>query len=257
MTSKILGIAALLVAAGAAQATTTYTAINGGGFSGSFDNNAQSPHNDIAYLLARAYGVVAPLSTTGTRVDTAGNLVDFTGGGLTFTRVADFINGAAGANFNLHSEIFDRDAVTDQAFTDGTHEVTTRVLYSGASQVVGFNNGSETQMFNLGPQTNFNLTTTFTGNFGTSFTFYRDNDTNSGNGRVRSNDANDSFVAYVLTGNGLTPRLVVGIDDNLSGDRDYQDFIFEITIVPNPLAANGALAGLAGMGLLSFRRRRA
>ncbi len=278
---KTLGITAILIAAGAAQATPVaqFTAINGGGFFGSYDNSVASggrsapraTNNDIAYLLARAYGVNAPLGTVGTRVDTAGRGVDLAGGGYTFTRVADYyVDGgvvSAGQRFNLHN--YNLDTASDQAFQDGTTDVNARVLYSGASQVVGFRNNNtnvDTQMFNLGPQLNFNLNVTFQASFGTDFSFYRDNDTNSGSGRVRSNvfpagqpNGGDSFIAYVVTStdSSFAPRLVIGVDDALAGDVDYQDFIFEVSLVPNPLAAHGALAGLAGMGVLGFRRRRA
>ncbi len=282
---KTCGIAVVLLAAGAAQATSVaqFTPINGGGFTGSYDGSNQG----LAYVLARSYGAGTVLSTAAGRTDSRGQAIDFHGtttvGGYTlnFTRVADFYltDGSydAGGAFNIRT--YNHDGASDQVFQDGTAPVRGRILYSGAAQQVGFNNGSNNVLWNLPAQLNTNVDSAFHDVFfgptPTLFTFFRNSQvsnaaanqvvTNGQGGNVLDRAGNsftrDTFVSYVLTSNepGFAPRLVLAIDDSLGGgtDRDFQDFVFEVSLVPNPLAAHGALAGLAGMGVLGLRRRRA
>ncbi len=259
--TKTFGIVATLLP-GAAQATPVaqYTAINGNGESGSQDGASFN----LNTVLGTAYGV-GTLTRTG---------VNFSGGGLTFTRVADFYADdvtsavSVGNIFDLH----DISAVgtSDQYFQDGTRPVQARGLFSGASQRIGFrdiNTGTDTVLFDAPSQLSY-ITDSVTQTFSSNFTFVRadafplNGPPNLNNVRYSANGLNnptagDNFVAYVLTGIVGGPRLVVCVEDQNTGDFDYQDFIFEVSLVPNPLAAHGALAGLAGVGILGFRRRRA
>jgi hypothetical protein len=230
---KFFVAAALLAASGSAYAD--YTTVNG-------PAGGELGHGDI---LSAVYG--ATLLPSG---------LDFSGGGITATRVQDRIGGLIGANLviagpNLATQ-------TDQIWQDGTVRVRAEAKFAGDDQSFGWiQNTTNVQnfLFTAGsvPQNaSFNV-----GGNG-EFRLYDDPSNASLFESRESNNSNiDHMVTYFITGttDGID-KFFVFFEDRASGDFDYNDLGVELSVVPLPPAAWAGLVSLAGVGGFGYLRRR-
>ncbi|MDX2130973.1 MAG: DUF4114 domain-containing protein [Planctomycetota bacterium] len=270
-----VGGVALLVAAATAQAgyttvnigssAATRGAVTGGG-NGAPSGENGGP-NSLVNILSRMYN--GTTSTAGITGSINGDL--FLNGSVTARRIEDFNAGSPSALanvFNLAGGVSGAGGDLDQVWSDGTVRLEARARYAGYSQFFGYRTSLTAGGFTGG------VTSVASGyndpaagtlvNIGSpvSFMWMRANNAAGTNNAHYSYAAlnvaqRDQMVAWEILGAGGGRRFVVAFEDINQGgspdDRDFNDLVMELVVIPLP---TGAGLSMAGLGVLAFRRRR-
>jgi len=233
------------------------------------DNN---PADNLNNVLNTTFGSnFATLADLNTNNDTNNVL----------SRIDDFITSAptagsetnVAAGGNVDRNLGDGVANTDQFFRDTNTTIQARAVIAGASQNLRIRdqgNNTTTNIFtNASPG---DTTTIDLSSLAGAFTFERfgtQQDTELGSSDQDSNDFDggfddvDAMVSFFADqdGDGLVSVgdfFVFAFEDRLDGqpqsDSDFNDLVFQFTVVPLPHPA--ALAGLGLLGVIGVRRLR-
>jgi hypothetical protein len=234
MDRRFVLLATTAAAAATANADLTYTTVEAPIYPGEL-NHAQILGN----IFGGAFGA---------------NGLDYTNGAIDVMRVAD--DGADGIIDLLEGASSDAE---DQFWGD-SFGVSLRLeaKYAADSAILGWKDGTSGGVFNPLIET---------GNLGDSiFVSLTDefrwalNDTTTGvfvtsnpNDQMLNDAPVDQMVAYHVTGVGEPGNTwVIFFEDRIGGDYDFNDAVFQLTVVPSP----GGVALLAMGGLVLIRRRR-
>jgi hypothetical protein len=206
----------------------------------------------LAQIFSSAYAGDANILTMA-QINSAG----FSIAGYTFTRLHDFGSGL-GTPTNLHNPY--AGLTTDALFQDGTAQVEFRVKYAGYNNGFGWSNqpgsvnaGNYQSIIAPGAAPGTSAITSMSSNFQFAL---KAGDGNYWGTNQLAGGGFDHFVTWYVQGNGRNFWLMAVEDLNL-GDRDYNDWVGEITLIPLPPAAWAASAGLVMVGgIKAFRRRK-
>ena len=278
---RVAMAAACVVLAGSASAGT-FTGVNlgntaatRGSITGGLTSSAGyqpskegGTNNSLANIMSRMYkGTTSLAGVTGSIEGT----LNF-GNGISAVRVFD-----AGAPGPLHLGL-GAAGVQDQVWRDGVVNFSTKARYAGYQQHFGYRTGlaagnfaGSDSLLDVPSQGFFTVgapEATLTIGSPIDFQWMRANDNAGSINRQFSVDGNnyqgrDQMVTWEIFGfNDGKRRYVVGFEDINQGgnpdDRDFNDLVIELSVLDNttiPLPS-GAGMGLAGLGVLSFRRRR-
>ncbi len=179
---------------------------------------------------------------------------DYTNGTLTLTRVWDTNAGTE----TLHLLTGDPSIDVDQIWTDGIATVTAEAKYADLGQTFGWNGGGTTGSGYIPLLTDADIGMPGVGIAISGDMLWGVKPT-SGNEFWSRNNQNpgsaDHLITYKLTGHaGPEIRWVQFWEDlpNGSSDWDYNDFVVEISAVPEP---GTALLITLGLGLMAVRKR--
>lgn len=279
---KMAAISVIVAAAGAANAgfTTVQTGgVKGGGGGGVSDEANLNSFGGVSvvHIFAKIYGNTFNVDQSNAAIDAAvggtGVQGTLTINGWTATRLHD--NGGSGGSMQLGTGV----GANDQVWVDGTVSASAYARFAGDKQAFGWQTGAANSSlgFTGGPivQTQTQgfqtagggLVSVGPGNFRWIRATPGDNnfDANTGNdtfSRFHSsleseNSGNDMMIAFRVTKAGEQDRYLLLFEDRFQsegGDRDFNDFVIELVVIPLP---TGAAMGMAGMGLLAIRRRSA
>jgi hypothetical protein len=234
MTGRFVFLATTAAAAATASADLAYTTVKAPIYRGEL-NHAQ--------ILTAIFG--GAFSTNG---------INYSNGAIDVMRVAD--DGADGILDLLKGT--DSDA-EDQFWGDSLGvELKLEAKYAADNSILGWMNGAAGGAFNPLIET---------GNLGDSLHVSLSNEfrwalhdvttdvlvTSSPNDQMLNNAPVDQMVAYHVTGLGQPANTwVIFFEDRIGGDYDFNDAVFQLTVVPAP----GAGAVLACGAMLMLRRRR-
>ncbi len=180
-------------------------------------------------------------------------------GAYTFTRVND---SGGGTPTNIHSLVWP--STNDDRFMDGTTDVTFTVKYAGNSNTLGWADqtggvtaiGAGNFTTILGDTTpGASTTVTLSSDFQLAL---RSSGTYWGSNTGTNSDSSDHLMTWFVTGAGRT-FFVIGWEDLPIGggsDRDYNDWVGELQVVPLPAGAWAGISALVGVAGLGYIRRR-
>ncbi len=239
--------AALVGAVGSAAMAGSYTVISTSG------------EPSLYSIVTSNYGTPS-VSQANFNSGLSGGNAFTTTGGYSFTRLFDYGTANDATPTNLHTAY--SGSTSDQRFSDGIATVNFLVKYAGYNNRFGWSNASGAGSVNngnyndlLGSVVGSSTSATLSSNFQLALKVdgggtYRGSQSGAGGNQ-------DNFVTWQVThaGSGRT-FWFVAIEDLDLGDRDYNDWVGEITMVPLPAAAWAGLSTLGGVGLVGFVRRR-
>lgn len=194
-------------------------------------------------------------------------------GGLTATRVEDFAgsnSSSPGSNLNILSSSATSGGFTDQIWEDGIADITAEAKFAAYSQSFGYTDESYHELFNIagGSSTNFLQSKPIASELDLSsnlWTWDRSdvgNDGGPGENHWSSNQNlngynKDHMITFEITGTGITNKtwLLFWDDQRWCPDRDFNDFVVQITARPIP-APGAILLGSIGICLVGWLRRR-
>jgi len=213
---------------------------------------------DHLSIFADYYSPGTPWHTTGSRVDSRGNVVDFTNGLLSATRVDDW---GYGNVLDLQAPFLGQ--VDDQSFTAEDLSVKGVARFAGYTQEFGYDLEGDAEgyikLFKLsGNNMSVNGDVTLSLAPSQSFDFLRDGNKGGqwSSDPAANSDGRDHLVTYSVSGlnDGLAHWMLFWEDLPNGGDSDYNDLVAEVTtVVPEP--GMGLTITLAAGVLLCLRRR--
>jgi hypothetical protein len=240
--------AAALVLAAAGSAQAAYTSFGSSG------------EPSLYSIFSSNYG--APGVTQATFEGT-GSQAAFTFGAYTFTRVND---SGGSTPTDIHALV--APSTNDERFMDGSTDVKFTVKHAGNSNTMGWADqtggvtaisaGNFTSI--LGDTTpGASATVTLSTDFQLAL---RSSGTYWGSNSGTNSDTSDHLMTGFVTGAGRTFFVIAWEDLPIGGgaDRDYNDWVGELQVVPLPPAAwagISSLVGVAGFGVIRRRRLRA
>jgi len=209
---------------------------------------------DHAKIMQGWYSPATPWAATGVRTDGAGNPIDFSNGALIATRLSD--TGFGGVLDAWAANIASAD---DQLWTAPQIEVTAVARYASYEQEFGYslNGGAFTSLLAVNGS---GMAVTGDGNLalapGDTLSWIRTGPQGGTWSSVVADNADgfDHMVSYQVTGlgDGWKRYLLFWEDLRNGGDRDFNDLVGEIAVVPEP-----ASLLLVALGGLALRWRRA
>lgn len=246
-TGKTAVVAAVVLASMGAPAMAAYTSILASG------------EPSLHAIFTQKYGTLSVAN-----IGALSSASTFTAGAgpsqYTFTRIHDYfgaVNTPSATPTNLHSAY--TGTTTDQRFADGIADVAFLVKHAGFTNRLAFSTTAAGTLTDgntgdiIGSVVNSTAQLTLGADF--QFAVKVNGQSNAYYGSNTDTHGGDHFVTWQVTGQGRSFWLVAIEDLNL-GDRDYNDWIGEVTMVPLPPAAWVGLSTLAGIGLLGAIRRR-
>jgi hypothetical protein len=201
------------------------------------------------------------------------------GGGLTATRVNDYVGSSSsnhGSNLNILTSSATGGGLTDQIWQDGISNITAEAKFAAYSQSFGYTDSAGYhELYNIagGSGTNFLESKPIIANLdltGNTWTWDRSdvgNGPNPGNlhwssDKSLNSDHLDHLITYEITGTGILYKTwLIFWDDQAnctSSDRDFNDFVVQITAQARPIipAPGAILLGGIGVCLVGWLRRR-
>ncbi len=275
---KMAAISTIVAAAGAANAgfTTVNTGSLGfggvangalaGGSGGGPSSEGQSEGMSIVQILNEIYGNGRSSINTNSNVTGTITTSLVIGGatGWTATRLHDNNNPSNGQSGSM--QLATGVGANDQVWQDGIVDARAYARFAGDQQRFGWQLGATnaTLGFTSGHilQTNTQgfqqdgvgaLVSVGPGDF--RWIRQSPNDLSQIHSSLEAENSNtDMMIAFRLTKPGELTRYILAFEDRLTGDRDFNDFVVELVVIPLP---TGAAMGMAGLGLLAIRRRSA
>lgn len=242
--NKIITIA-MMLALTAGFAAADFTAVGSSG-----ETNTKT-------ILENIYG------TALTGANWAG--LSYTGGGLTITRVDDFVSVAGGRTPGADLNVVTGGPgmpVTDQIWSDGFTRASAEARFAGYNQKFGYKDGpvggSFIKLFDVAGN-KFNVSgggsVDLTGHI---FRWARDGQNGVQSSLETENDnGSDNMITYHVSGlnDGFNTFVLFFEDKDIPGaDADYNDLVVEIKAVPVPGAILLGAIGLTTVGVIRRRK---